>query len=265
MSNWSSFKPYSLRAVLRRFPWYGEVLSLSPNQLKAYWRELQSDKQLARELTSTYQRASPKSSTSELGASIAGGMFRGRLISGGPFSFANAELYTLVRGTRSMTVVETGVAAGVSSALILAALIKNGGGRLVSIDLPNPHSTGYSNLDGVVERVWTPASLGSGWIVPSRLRSNWNLKLGSSVDLLGPSLEELGEIDFFFHDSEHSFSNMKFEFELAWPHIRQGGVLYADDVSMNEAFQDFFAAEHGEAVGGTTPAYRGLMRKKRAS
>jgi hypothetical protein len=37
---------------------------------------------------------------------------------------------------------------------------------------------------------------------------------------------------------------MRFEFESAWPRLRDGGVLGADDVNVNSAFSDF-AALHG--------------------
>jgi hypothetical protein len=46
------------------------------------------------------------------------------------------RLYGLVRALRPEFVVETGIATGVSTALISAAVIENGAGRLYSIDLP---------------------------------------------------------------------------------------------------------------------------------
>jgi hypothetical protein len=46
------------------------------------------------------------------------------------------------------------------------------------------------------------------------------------------------------HDSEHSEDCMRFEFETAWATLRDGGVLAADDVTVNDAFATF-AAGHG--------------------
>ena len=58
-----------------------------------------------------------------------------------------------------------------------------------------------------------------------------------------PLLERLGEIDSFMHDSEHSFDCMWFEYNRAWPALREGGVMFSDDVNSTEAFPRF-AAEH---------------------
>ena len=38
------------------------------------------------------------------------------------------------------------------------------------------------------------------------------------------------------HDSEHSEACMRFEFDAAWAALRDGGVLAADDVTVNDAF-----------------------------
>src|SRR5262249_16918185 len=47
-----------------------------------------------------------------------------------------SALFFLVRALRPATVVETGTANGTSTTYLLAALARNGAGRLVSIDLP---------------------------------------------------------------------------------------------------------------------------------
>jgi hypothetical protein len=51
-----------------------------------------------------------------------------------------ATTYALVKILKPATVVETGVGAGVSSWTILKAMEENERGRLVSIDLPTPHT-----------------------------------------------------------------------------------------------------------------------------
>jgi predicted O-methyltransferase YrrM len=66
-----------------------------------------------------------------------------------------------------------------------------------------------------------------------------HLIMGESRDLLPDLLKGLGEIDFFFHDSDHSYENMIWEFEQAWPHLRKGGLLAADDINYNSAFKEF--------------------------
>ena len=139
--------------------------------------------------------------------------------------------YAVVRAMKSKTVVETGVCYGVTSAHLLAALEGNGEGHLYSVDLP---PLGKNNNDYV------------GWLVPEELRNRWTLRRGTSRRLLGPILNEVGSIDLFVHDSLHTYKNMKMEFEMVWPHLSPGGVLIADDIEGNAAFQEF--AARGDVV-----------------
>jgi predicted O-methyltransferase YrrM len=118
-------------------------------------------------------------------------------------------------------VIETGVAYGVSSAFILKALQENDRGTLYSIDLP-PLRTGY-------EKFW-------GIAVPDALRGRWSLHRGSSSRVLPLLLQELSTVDLFVHDSLHTHRNMRREFDTIWPHLRNGGLLLADDVERNHAF-----------------------------
>ena len=118
-------------------------------------------------------------------------------------------------------IIETGVAYGVSSAFILKALQENGRGTLYSIDLP-PLRTGY-------EKFW-------GVAVPDELRGRWSLHRGSSARVLPCLLQEISTVDLFVHDSLHTHKNMRREFDTIWPHLRDGGLLLADDVERNRAF-----------------------------
>jgi predicted O-methyltransferase YrrM len=129
--------------------------------------------------------------------------------------------YAIVRTLRPAIVLETGVAHGVTSAYILAALDVNGDGALHSIDLP-PHDTGAEASVGV--------------LVAPELRRRWHLHRGMSRRLLAPLLRELGTIDVFVHDSLHTYRNMRMEFAEAVSHLRQGGAIIADDIEGNAAF-----------------------------
>jgi len=160
------------------------------------------------------------------------------------------RLYALVRKTRPRVVVETGVCNGFSSSFILAALDRNADGQLYSLDLPEMAGEIAQVDEQSHDNVFWEGKLGavipqgeqSGWIIPDRLRSRWHLTLGRTQETLPPLLRELGEIDFFFHDSEHSYECMSFEFSAAWPVLRPGGILLADDYSWNEALADFARA-----------------------
>jgi predicted O-methyltransferase YrrM len=168
---------------------------------------------------------------------------------------ARPELALLIRAvvrlTRPATAVETGVAQGLTTAVILQAMAENGGGRLYSVDVPPPVAD-----DGYV-----------GSLVPLRLRSRWTLRTGLSRDELAPLLAELGTIDLFLHDAEHRYESQMEEYEQAWPRLRAGGQLVTDDVD-TPAFMDFAAR-----VGGTpfligevsSKSGVGLMRKPKGS
>ncbi len=131
--------------------------------------------------------------------------------------------YLACRLATPETVVETGVAYGVSSAYILRALEQNGGGTLHSVDLP-PLRREY-------ERFW-------GVAVPEDLREGWRLHRGASRRVLPGLLRESGPVGLFVHDSLHTRRNMRREFDAAWPSLTPGGLLLADDVERNGAFAD---------------------------
>lgn len=150
---------------------------------------------------------------------------------------ATAQLAAVVRGVtrlrRPRSVVETGVARGVTSAVILNALRENGGGgRLASLDLP-------SLEPGYKEQV--------GCVVPPALREGWTLRFGPSAVALPRLLREAAPVDLFVHDSAHTYRNMRFEFEQAARVLAPDGLLVSDDVC-NDALVDFAEAQGWEMV-----------------
>lgn len=136
-----------------------------------------------------------------------------------------ALLYAIIRSLKPSIIVETGVASGMSSYYILKALKDNNKGELFSIDLP-------CELVNATP-VSTPIPVGAkpGWLIPFELKDRWHLFLGRSSDVLPGLLKDLGQIDLFLHDSDHSYKNQKLEFEAVWPYLRSGGLLLSDDCS----------------------------------
>ena len=122
-------------------------------------------------------------------------------------------------------VVETGVSDGMSSFFILSALNENKKGNLYSIDLPE---VGMPKLYGKEP----------GWIADDNLRKRWTLVYGKTKKKLAPLLNELRHVDIFLHDSEHSYTNMKFEFSMVLRYMNDGSLLLSDDVRSNSAFQE---------------------------
>ncbi len=132
-------------------------------------------------------------------------------------------IWRLVRKLSAAKVVETGVAHGVSSRIVLEAL--SSGGRLWSIDLPP---------------VWAPEvhqEIGSA--VGDRPPEQWTLIVGSSRRRLPALLRRIAPIDLFIHDSHHTRDNMLFEMNEAWPALRPGGAMVVDDIDNNGAFAEF--------------------------
>lgn len=151
-------------------------------------------------------------------------------------------LYLFIRKVKPNTVLETGVAQGISSTFILNALESNGAGHLTSIDLPNLDENGQFNEDGTKDFVHIKKELGVGWIVPTKLRKYWTL-------ILGDAKEELQKLDMrpdiFFHDSNHSYEHMMMEFNWAFDNLPNNGILFSDDIGWNQSFRDFIKYNEG--------------------
>jgi predicted O-methyltransferase YrrM len=135
--------------------------------------------------------------------------------------------------------VETGVCNGVSTAMILEALDRNGSGRLWSIDYPEYSDGSVDDFSATKLGAVVPSGKQPGWVIPEHLRERWELIIGKSQDELPPLLDRLQTIDFFMHDSEHSYECMTFEMESAADDLRSGGLLVVDDSRWNNAFEQF--------------------------
>ena len=145
-------------------------------------------------------------------------------------------LYFLVRKLKPKLFVETGVAAGESTGFILKAMADNDLGKLYSIDLPFQW---YVYGDHKLHLDSLPAGKIPGYLVPKKLRKNWKLILGNTYEKLPLLLQELGQVDIFMHDSEHSDKTMMFEYEASWPYIKNAGYLLSDDIDFTKAFNLF--------------------------
>lgn len=145
-------------------------------------------------------------------------------------------LYFLIRKAKPKIIIETGVAAGESTAYILQAIYDNGIGKLYSIDLPFQWYI-YGNRKLHLDSL--PAGKMPGYLLPKKLKKNWQLILGNTYEKLPILLKQLGKIDIFLHDSEHSDKTMMFEYKTSWLNIKKGGILLSDDVSYTQAFDKF--------------------------
>ena len=157
----------------------------------------------------------------------------------GSVFFNEVTLYVIVRALRPEKVLETGGTPGKSTAFILRAMQRNDCGHLYTVDLPPDYvpEAQLQSREGYHEAL--PAGTASGWIVPTELRLRHTQVIGSSREQLPRLLKKLQTVDVFLHDSDHSYENMTWEFEIAFRNIVKGGLLLSDDVLANDSFSDF--------------------------
>ena len=148
-----------------------------------------------------------------------------------PFNLGGAGahplLYFLVRRLKPKVIIETGVAAGWSSAAILSAIDKNTFGKLYSSDFPYFRITEPEKYIGV--------------LVKDRLKVNWHLDIrGDSVavpyfqELVGPD-----KIDLIHYDSDKSYSGREFVLNRLVSQVSDNATLLVDDIQDNFQFRDF--------------------------
>jgi hypothetical protein len=133
-------------------------------------------------------------------------------------------IWCLVAHLRPATVVETGVAHGLISRVILEGLHRNRNGRLWSVDLPAVDPALHHEI---------------GIAVPENLRSRWTYVEGTSRLRLPELVRRLRRVDLFIHDSLHTARNTCFELDTVWPALPPGGVAIVDDIDRNLGFSRF--------------------------
>jgi hypothetical protein len=193
-------------------PELARVSDVAADQLDAYFAELEP---LRRELVSRVSREP-----------MAGALAQAPL------------LYVLVRALRPLRLVETGVASGYSSRFLLEALRRNEAGHLHSVGIERfPISGRGADLASRLR------DRSVGWLVPPVLRDLWTVHLGTTDELLPTLLREgLGRIDFFLHDSLHTYDAMRREYSLALERLERGGTLASHDIHNNAAWGEFVGA-----------------------
>ena len=139
-------------------------------------------------------------------------------------------LYAITRLLKPAVTVETGVGSGVSTTFILSALRT---GVLHSIDLGIKYGE---------EKEEYPV----GFLIPERLKAKWHFHRGDAKALLEPLLDNLGDIQLFYHDSRHTYTHVYFELKCAWEHMKRG-ILLVDNFEFTRA-PEAFAARVGAPV-----------------
>ena len=148
-------------------------------------------------------------------------------------------IYTVARLTAARACLETGVAYGWSSLAFLAAMEKNGDGRLVSVDRPYP---GMGNEGDV------------GIVVPERFKYRWTIVREPDRNGLHRAADAFPEgADIAHYDSDKSYRGRMFGYDILWKALKPGGIFLSDDIQDNMAFADFVRqkdASFGVVEGG---------------
>jgi predicted O-methyltransferase YrrM len=156
-------------------------------------------------------------------------------------------LYWLVRQTKPKKIVQCGVCNGLSASFMMLALAKNGpDGTLSVIDLApvfDPDDPAWT-VENKVYGVVIPEGKTTGWMVPDAYRDRFEVWNGDAKELLPKMVDKVDHIDLFYHDSDHTYDHMMFEFREAKQKLTPGGLIVGDDVSWNTSVWDF-ADEYG--------------------
>jgi predicted O-methyltransferase YrrM len=118
--------------------------------------------------------------------------------------------YAFVRLLRPSLVVETGTEKGLGTVVLAAALLRNGSGRLVTID-PVPDA---------------------GWLVSGPYAPVVTRRTGLAADVL----RDLGEtVDLFVHDVHHTASEEADEYAAVLPWLAPGAAIVNDNAGAHDA------------------------------
>lgn len=165
-------------------------------QVRSWMQELENDKHLSVELTRRLS-ANP----------------RRRICAQEPHWARRSGWYALVRAAQPEHVVETGTHLGLGSCVIAAGLLRNGHGRLTTIDI-DPEA-GYL--------------IGQPWARVIDRRT------GSSIDVLA----ELRNVDMFLHDSLHTYDYETRELAAVEPNLCPDAIILSDNAHESSALSDW--------------------------
>lgn len=119
-------------------------------------------------------------------------------------------LYLVVRSLKPAAVLETGTYRGTSTTFIASALKHNGSGVVVDIDRE------------------------AGRDIPQELREQVVLIRGrASTAAFAEIADRWPQFDLFFHDSRHTYGNVRTELQLFSPLVCTGGIIICHDAKMD--------------------------------
>lgn len=121
--------------------------------------------------------------------------------------------YALVRAAQPDHVVETGTQLGLGSCAIAAALLRNGHGRLTTIDI----------------------DADAGHLIAEPWASVIDRRTGDSAELVS----RLRDVDLFLHDSLHTYEHEASELAAVEPNLRDTAIVLSDNAHETSALADW--------------------------
>jgi predicted O-methyltransferase YrrM len=125
-------------------------------------------------------------------------------------------LADVIRREKPATMIETGVESGYSTEHFLVAMDDNGKGHIWSCD---PAPSGFYDANPIKHPRFT-------------------FLKEASYTALDKIYVKTGPLDFFVHDSDHSYACQTWEYEWAWGHVRSGGIIASDDTMWSDTTPD---------------------------
>ena len=165
-------------------------------QVRSWMQELEEDKKLTDELT---RRLSSNP--------------RRRICATEPHWARRLGWYALVRAAQPESIVETGTHLGLGSCVIAAALLRNGHGRLTTIDV-DPDA---------------------GYLIGEPWASVIDRRIGDSAALLAG----LKDVDMFLHDSLHTYDHETRELATVEANLRPNAIVLSDNAHESSALADW--------------------------
>ncbi len=111
--------------------------------------------------------------------------------------------YAIVRAMQPNLIVETGTEKGLGSLVLAEAILKNGKGKLITIDMePSSGLLIGGKYSGVISQV-----------------------IGDSIQ----ALSQIDQVDMFIHDSDHSSEHEAREFGVITPRLTVSGIVLSDN------------------------------------
>lgn len=121
-----------------------------------------------------------------------------------------AGWYAMIRALKPKYVVETGTDKGLGSVVIRSALMRNGQGELLTVDI-NPDS---------------------GYLLSGKYGEGVTAVVGDSITTLA-ALDR--NVDLFIHDSDHSREHEMAEYLAVAPHLSADAVVLSDNSHVTDA------------------------------